>query len=114
MFIEVTSISTAEHYRMTLVPSLLLVGLLSLACAGIITIGMMSFTWASKSAETSRRVDGVRLLVDSALNLKGHEEQLLQLARSSNAEIDAWAARYKVRYSAEDADGTTTVVLKKG
>jgi hypothetical protein len=37
--------------------------------------------------------------VDSGLNLCEDAERLLQLARCSNEDIDAWAAGHKVRYT---------------
>lgn len=113
-FADVPTIGTIEHYRITLVPSLLLAGLISLIIAGVITAAMMACTWKQTSMQTFRRVDEVRLLVDSALHLREDQEGLLQLARCSNGDTDAWAAGYKVRYIKEDVEGMATIVLKKG
>lgn len=113
-FVDITALATQQHYRITYVPSILLLGLLCLLGASLVTGGMAAHARTSASSRAHRRVNVVRLLVDSVLGLEEHKEDMAKAAQSSNRELDAWAAGYKVRYTTvNDADGTMQVVLEK-
>lgn len=113
-FVEVPSVATTQRYRITIVPILLLLGLLALILAGVITAALMVFTWKTTSTRSFRRVDEVRLLVDSALLLRTDKEDLERLARCKNDDVDDWAAANKVKYVKMDReDGEEIIVLKK-
>lgn len=113
-FVDVTAYATQQHYRITYVPSILLAGLLCLLGASVVTGGMAAYARTSASSRAHRRVNVVRLLVDSVLGLEENKEDLARAAQSSNRELDAWAAGYKVRYtSVNDGDGTVQIVLER-
>lgn len=113
-FVNVPGMMTQQRYRITYVPSILLVGLLCLLGAGVVTGTMALFARKSQSAQAHRRVNVVRLLVDSVAGLKDDGENMAILAQGGNANLDAWAAGYKVRYATvNDAEGTVQVVLEK-
>ncbi|KAJ4990202.1 hypothetical protein SVAN01_04293 [Stagonosporopsis vannaccii] len=113
-FVDVTAFATQQHYRITYVPSILLVGLLCLLGASMVTGGMAAYARTSASSRADRQVNVVRLLVDSVLGLESDKEDLIRAAQSSNRELNAWAATYKVRYtSVNNGDGTVQIVLEK-
>ena len=112
-FVEVDSIATSEQSRITIVPSLLLIGLISIIGASSIAFAIAIYTWKSTTTQTFRQVNEVRLLVDSAANLKEDTEGMLQLAKCSNEDINAWAAEYKVHYARTHNNGLPTIVLEE-
>ncbi|KAG9236253.1 hypothetical protein BJ875DRAFT_372457 [Amylocarpus encephaloides] len=113
-FVDITGQMTREHYRITYVPSILLLGLLCLLGASMVTGSMAMYVRKTESARAHRQVDVVRLLVDSMAGLREDHKELTRLARGGNRELDAWADGYKVRYSeVSDDDGTVQIVLEK-
>jgi hypothetical protein len=113
-FIEVPAIATQEKYRITYVPSILLVGLLSLLGSSAITGAMAWYTRRSSSARAQRQVDVTRLLLDSVLGLEGDKNDMAIVAQRSTSEVEKWAAKYKVRYTkVDDTQGTVQIVLEK-
>ena len=112
-FVEVDSIATSEHYRIAIVPSLLLIRLISIIGASSITFAMAIYTWNSITTQTFRQVNEVRLLFDSATNLKDDIEGMLQLARCNNEDLNAWVAEYKVHYARTHNNGLPSIVLEK-
>ncbi|KAJ8106766.1 hypothetical protein OPT61_g9324 [Boeremia exigua] len=94
-FVKVPATASQEKYRITYVPSILLVGLLALLGSSLITGAMAWLTRRSVSARVQRQVDVTRLLVDSVVGLEGDREGMAAVAQRSSAEIDGWAAGYK-------------------
>ncbi|KAK8193882.1 hypothetical protein HDK77DRAFT_490736 [Phyllosticta capitalensis] len=113
-FVNVSGTALEQRYRITYVPSILLLGLLCLLVAGIITMGMALYTWKSLSGRSFRQVNVLRLLLDSVAGLREDAEELAHLGDASNASLDEWAANYKVRYSKFERDGATVrIVLER-
>lgn len=98
-FYPLSGTEAEQHYRITYVPSILLVGLISMLGAAGVTAAMALFAWRSVSGRGFRRVDPVRLLVDGVVGLRGSVEEVERVARGSNAVVDEWAGRCRVRYS---------------
>ncbi|USP75040.1 hypothetical protein yc1106_02314 [Curvularia clavata] len=112
--INVPAFEMQQQYRITYVPSILLVGLVCLVGAAAITGIMALYTRKSFSARAHRQVDVTRLLLDSVVGLGAEAKDLARVAQGGNDDLDAWAAGYRVRYtSMGDDDGSVQVVLEK-
>ncbi|KAF4545909.1 uncharacterized protein LTHEOB_4561 [Lasiodiplodia theobromae] len=114
-FYPLSGTETEQHYRITYVPSILLVGLISMLGAAGVTAAMALFAWRSVSGRGFRRVDPVRLLVDGVVGLRGEVEEVARVATGSNTVVDEWAGRCRVRYRAVDegVGEPVRVVLEK-
>ncbi|KAF2125637.1 hypothetical protein P153DRAFT_369667 [Dothidotthia symphoricarpi CBS 119687] len=113
-YVDVPGFITQQQYRITYVPSILLLGLLCLLAASIVTAAMAAYVRNSDSARAHRRVDVVRLLVDSVSGLQDSRDEWARIAQKGNGDLDTWAVGYKVRYSRVDDDGgTVQIVLDK-
>lgn len=114
-FYPLSGTETEQHYRITYVPSILLVGLISMLGAAGVTGAMALFAWRSVSGGAFRRVDPVRLLVDGVVGLRGSVEEVARVAGGSNTVVDEWAGRCRVRYSVveEGVGEPVRVVLEK-
>ncbi|EMD64115.1 hypothetical protein GGP41_006571 [Bipolaris sorokiniana] len=112
--INVPAFEMQQQYRITYVPSILLVGMVCLVGAAAITGIMALYTRKSFSARAHRQVDVTRLLLDSVVGLGAEANDLARVAQRGNDELDVWAAGCKVRYtSMGDDDGSVQVVLEK-
>jgi hypothetical protein len=113
-FTKVRVLETQQRYRITYVPSILMLGLLALLVASIVTGAMAISARNSVSARTHREVNAVRLLLDGVSGLRNSKEDMSMMAQKSNGELESWAAGYKVRYTTLDhGDGTAQIVLEK-
>lgn len=113
-FVTVNGLTTEEHYRITYVPSILLLGLLCLLAAGLVTGCMALYAAGSASARAFRQMGVVRLLVDGVAGLREDADEMARLGGGGNGELDAWAAGYKVRYSRVEVDGgVVRIVLER-
>jgi hypothetical protein len=102
------------QYRITYVPSILLVGLICLLGASAVTGTMTLSARRSLSARAQRDVNVTRLLLDSVVGLEADADELAKVAQRGNDELDAWAAGYKVKYRSTDDDtGDVRIVLEK-
>ncbi|KAF2853731.1 hypothetical protein T440DRAFT_552367 [Plenodomus tracheiphilus IPT5] len=112
--VQVKAFETKLHYRITYIPSILLLGLLCLLGASAVTGGMAAFGWRSFSGRAHRQVNVVRAVLDSVVGLEGDRDDIVKMAQSDNGVVDGWAAGYKVRYtSVDDGDGTMQIMLEK-
>jgi hypothetical protein len=113
-FTKVRVLETQQRYRITYVPSILMLGLLALLVASVVTVAMAINARNSISARTHREVNAVRLLLDGVSGLRDSKEDMSMMAQRSNGELESWAAGYKVRYTTLDhGDGTAQIVLEK-
>jgi hypothetical protein len=113
-FTDVPGITTQQRYRITYVPSILLLGLLCLLAASLVTIAMAIYVRNTATARAHRELNVTRLLIDSVLGLQESRENIAEVAQGSNKELDHWAAGFKVRYSSVDDDkGTVQIVLER-
>jgi hypothetical protein len=113
-FTKVPVLQTQQQYRITYVPSILILGLLALLVASVVTGAMAINARNSISARTHREVNAVRLLLDGVSGLRDSKEDMSLMAQRSNGELESWAAGYKVRYTTLDhGDGTGQIVLEQ-
>lgn len=114
LFTDVPALIAQQRYRITYVPSILLLGLLSLLAASLVTVAMAIYVRNTTSARAHRQVNVVRLLIDSVLGLQESKANMAEVAQGSNNELNIWAAGYKVRYSSvNDDNGRVQIVLEK-
>ena len=97
------------RYRMTYMPLILLVGLLSALFAALIYLGLAISSRATTSFQTWRDVDSLRLVVDSADGLRGGPG--LEVQRLGKEELDVWAQKFLVRYSKESVNSKAAIKL---
>ena len=112
--IHVPAYAMQLQYRITYVPSILLLGLICLLGASAVTGTMALSARKSLSARAQREVNVTRLLLDSVVGLEADADELAKVAQRGNDELDAWAAGYKVKYRITDDDtGDVRIVLEK-
>ncbi|OJD32525.1 uncharacterized protein BKCO1_37000115 [Diplodia corticola] len=98
-FTTVPGIASEQRYRITYVPSILLLALLCLLLAAGVTGAMALYAARSASGRAFRQMAPVRLLVDGVAGLREDAEEMARLAAGGNKELEAWAAGYMVRYA---------------
>lgn len=96
-FYAATAFEQTQFYRITYVPFILFAGELAVLLATTICLGLTLRTWRSESGRTMRKVDVLRLVVDSVSGLHG-DRAFEDIRSSSNGEIDHWAGTYSIRY----------------
>ncbi|KAF2137366.1 uncharacterized protein K452DRAFT_291624 [Aplosporella prunicola CBS 121167] len=118
-FYDVPATVATLYYRITYVPVVLLLGLLSLLLAALVTAGLMLGATGSLSAKTFRQVDATRLVVDCVAGLgagksdAGDSDAFARLAPAPNEEIAKWVEGYRVAYEKVDEDGDVVVRLRR-
>jgi hypothetical protein len=111
--INVPAFAMQQQYRITYVPSILLMGLLCLLGASAVTGAMVVHARKSFSVRAHRQVNVVRLLLDSVIGLEADVDKLEKVAQGGNDELDTWAAGYKVKYtSMGEYQGTVRIILE--
>ncbi|KAK7754503.1 hypothetical protein SLS62_003523 [Diatrype stigma] len=98
-------------YRITYVPLILLVGLLSLAGAATITGIMLIYTSSTLSTRSFRQVDVLRLVFDGVLGLWGDIPAMAKMKEQDNDALQEWAKQYFVSYTEEEEGGRRVVRL---
>lgn len=113
-FYQAAAKEEAEFYRMTYVPLILFFAIGSMVLGAAISFWLMISALRSESARSMRKVDVLRLVVDSTAGLKD-DNAFLDVARESNSNIADWAGGYPVRYRVRQADshGGAQVMLVK-
>lgn len=96
-FYNTTAFEQTQFYRITYVPFILFASELAVLLATMICLGLTLRTWRSESGKAMRKVDVLRLVVDSVSGLQG-DGAFKDLRYSSNSRIDDWADRYSIRY----------------
>lgn len=112
MYVEVATMASVQRYRITYVPALLFV---ALACIFLVAALIAILAWHTSDsavAQQYRVTSTLRLLVDCVLSL--HENiPRTQAKKWSEAELDSWAAKTRVRYEANyEEQGEKGPVLK--
>lgn len=97
---NVTGTVNRQYYRITYVPVLLLMALVSIILAALLTTALMISVRNTVSWSWFRQVEVVRLLVDAVGgSLKDQDEhQFARLRGASDEEILSWAQQYQVAY----------------
>ncbi|PGH17568.1 hypothetical protein AJ80_04746 [Polytolypa hystricis UAMH7299] len=103
-FYTVDATVAVQFYRITYIPLILMLGLISVIVAAAITAGMTLYSKDTRSGRFGREVDGVRLVVDSVAGLRDSASSMAAAGKLSTRELDDWAAKFQVRYS-EVMDG---------
>ena len=111
-FFQVQAKQSELRYRMTYVPLILLIGLLSVLGAALISFALVFFSRHTTSFRTWRDVDSLRLVVDSVDGLR-HEPVLRSIHCSSNTEMERWAQEFTVRYLKEVVDSKMAIKLSR-
>lgn len=96
-FYDVTGAQQIQVYRITYVPFILFVGEVATFVATIICLTMTFMTWNSTSGRALRKVDVLRLVVDSVAGLRD-DDAFNELRHGSNTVIEDWADTYFVKY----------------
>lgn len=97
---NVTGTVNKQYYRITYVPVLLLMALISIILAALMTTALMISVNNTVSWSWFRQVDVLRLVVDavgSSLGLQD-KQQFGKLSGASDDEIFTWAQEYQVEY----------------
>ena len=102
-FYDAADREQTEYYRMTYVPLILFAAIGAILIASGICFGMIVYTWRSASGLQLRKVDVLRLVVDSVAGLRD-DLSFTEISSSSNDGIDEWADGYMVKYSTEYDD----------
>jgi len=108
-FYNVSATTTIQHYQITYIPLLLLLGLLSVLGAAVITGAMAFYTRNTRSTQVARDVNVLRLLVDSVAGLQESAPTMAAAGTLDKADLEKWAAGFRVRYS-EVVEGDDIVI----
>lgn len=108
-FYNVSATTTIQHYQITYIPLLLLLGLLSVLSAAVITGAMAFYTRNTRSTQVARDVNVLRLLVDSVAGLQESAPAMAAAGTLDKADLEKWAAEFRVRYS-EVVEGDDIVI----
>lgn len=103
--------SEEEFYRITYVPLILLIGLLSLIGAAVITGSMLIYTARTLSTRSFRQVDVLRLVFDGVMGLWSDTPTMAKMKEQDNDALQEWAKRYFVSYTEEEESGRRVVRL---
>lgn len=110
-FFNVAGMINEEHYRITYIPIVLLVGIIAMLLAALVVSAMAVYASNTVSARTFREVNALRLLVDGAGGL-GPEIKVVADAGLANGEMERWAGECKVRYVNAVVEGESRVRLR--
>jgi hypothetical protein len=110
-FFTVAGLVNEQHYRITYIPIILLVGIIALLMAATVVLAMVVYTSKTVSARIFREVNMFRLLVDTAGGLYKDIKPVVD-AGFENSEMEDWANDYKVGYESMVAEGEARVRLR--
>lgn len=96
MSYNVQAAATVLRYRITFVPWILLVGLLSMALAGICVIILIFLARKSTASRSGRIISPIRLIADVAAGLPSDDFE--QVSPLTNNELQKWSQSFKVKY----------------
>jgi hypothetical protein len=111
---SVQGAAKVQMYRMTYVPLLVLLGLLSCFFASAIPLGLIIWHWSinTESVRKWRRVNGTRLVVD-AINGLRQEQDFHNLREADNSKLRDWSKKYYVRYREDVHHVRRQIMLEK-
>ncbi|KAL4992093.1 hypothetical protein BDW68DRAFT_150494 [Aspergillus falconensis] len=101
-----------QRYRITYIPLILIVGLISTMVAAALAGGLFFYTRNTTSVQTARQVDGLRFVVDSVSGLHDSAEEMAVAGDMKQGELEKWAAKFQVRYLEVREGGGTGVVVR--
>lgn len=109
-FYKVLNTVTEEYYCITYIPAVLIAGLLGLFAAAMITFTMAVYTSKTYSARSFRKVDALRLIIDS---IDGLQDTIAtsDIAELPHSELEKWTPNYQVLYSKVNENGQIRVKL---
>ncbi|KAI9696180.1 MAG: hypothetical protein M1820_008248 [Bogoriella megaspora] len=96
-------------YRITYIPLILIVGLLSLLGAGTIVCAIVIPSRNLTKSGAHRDLDTLRLLVDSIVGLQESAPTMASTGEMSGAELEKWAKGFRVGYL-ETTEGDETAI----
>ncbi|EMR63227.1 hypothetical protein UCREL1_9841 [Eutypa lata UCREL1] len=102
--------SEEEFYRITYVPLILLIGLLSLIGAAVTTGSMLIYTARTLSTRSFRQVDVLRLVFDGVMGLWSDTPTMAKMKEQDNDALQEWAKRYFVSYTEEEESVILTMI----
>lgn len=110
-FFNVTGMVNEEHYRITYIPIILLVGIIAMLLAASTVSAMAVYASKTKAARTFREVNALRLLIDGAGGL-GPEIKIIADAGLGSREMEKWADECMVEYVNVVEEGEPRVRLR--
>lgn len=110
---SVEGLGFQQMYRMTYVPLLLLLGLLSCIFAASISVALLLLNWHSRTDSflSWRALDPIRLLVDAVTGLSD-DDGVRSMHGQHNKTLDEWGERYNVRIAKRLDDKSANIVLQ--
>ncbi|KAF8855197.1 hypothetical protein BDZ45DRAFT_728270 [Acephala macrosclerotiorum] len=102
---NVSAAVTVQHYRITYIPLLLVLGLVGVIGAAIMTAAMAFYNRDTRSAQLARKVTTLRLLVDSVAGLQDSVSSVAAAGSLNEDELDKWASKFRVAYSEDFEEG---------
>jgi hypothetical protein len=91
------------RYQIMFVPWILLVGLFTMAFAGICVLLLILLARGSIGSRAGRVVSPLRLMVDAVAGLS--RDEFTEVSNSEEAELEKWSKRFKVQYNTPNEDG---------
>ncbi|QDS75139.1 hypothetical protein FKW77_007747 [Venturia effusa] len=110
-FYNVAGEVNEEHYRITYIPIILLVGIIAMLLAASVVSAMAVYASKTLAARSFHEVNALRFLVDSAGGLQ-HEIRSIADAGLGGGETEKWADGYKVGYESVFVDGEPRLKLR--
>ncbi len=110
-FYAASGLANEQFYRITYVPVLLLVGLISLVIAAVTTTAISLYTMRTSGWRQFRQVDVLRLLVDSSAGPLDHGAEVQKVSDLSDDELQKWARDYYVTYLQDYSDPVSNARL---
>ncbi|KAF2401716.1 hypothetical protein EJ06DRAFT_555371 [Trichodelitschia bisporula] len=89
-------------YRITYVPAILIVGLLSTFLAGVITLGFTFVSWRTVGFRLWRPVDSLRVIIDSAHSFRD-DPTVQEMSGADTETLEEWATKFHVKYQAQSS-----------
>lgn len=100
---KVQATRMTPRYQIMFVPWILLVGLLTMAFAGICVLLLILLARGSIGSLAGRVVSPLRLMVDAVAGLS--RDEFTEVSTFEEAELEKWSKRFKVQYNTPNEDG---------
>lgn len=90
-------------YRITYIPGILLLGLLSLIISAALVLSMSLYSWKSLSVRNGRVVDGLQFVTDFAAAVQD-DVALADVEKWNRKDLEEWGKSVKLRYTVVRGD----------
>ena len=100
---SVQATGTTLRYQIMFVPWILLVGLLTMALAGICVVVLVCLARKSMFSRTGRVVSPTRLVADAVAGLP--KEEFEAVSSLTDGELETWSSRFKAQYDISYKNG---------